>query len=66
MAPKRYSGSTIHRALPITLRTGTGPFAAARESTELFRLSPITQRLPGGTRTGPNAACWALPNSGAK
>src|SRR5262249_5155959 len=56
---QRDGGSTISRALPMTLSMGTTPLAppppCTRESAELLRLSPITQSVPSGTLNGSNS-----------
>src|SRR5262249_48825797 len=62
--PNRLIGSTMSRALPITLSTGIGPWPGTRESDELLRLSPIIQSWPSGTVTGPNGSCRGGPASG--
>src|SRR5699024_1985743 len=55
----RDGGSTISRAFPMMLSTGTAPAVPPppwhRESHELPRLSPSTQTSSAGTVTGPNS-----------
>ena len=57
---QRAGGSTMNRALPITLSSGTTPLRPPstcapppwqRESHESLRLSPMTHRVPAGTFT---------------
>ncbi len=70
MPCQRDGGSTMNRALPITLSTGTVPFSppppCTRESAESIRLSPITHSRPSGTVNGPNGRMSSGPVPGSQ